>query len=331
MLRLGSVRSGPPLLVALALTVALAAPADAAVTFRWVFVNDPVTKEFFARPGARDALQQAADVLTKPLGDSLQARTISKPGKWILPFDPATGGGSAPLSRFVGGLLDPKGNLPIPADTILVVVGAHPFRADPFNHGGCLYSFSDVSRQNQKTVDKRGTTHGVPYVGVVSFANDPNLSFAKPKAGGSDFVASAEHELGHALGLINGTVDWDALTRSQGTQQRYFVGRNAVAAYKRMGGVVDDAHPGVPLDVRKPGHWAPSPGDLQAPGQAAVGLLQTRDGRPIRATMQEKVGSRFTELDFAALQDIGWRVSTTRAKSRPGTKAPPRGAKRPRR
>jgi hypothetical protein len=295
-------RLGAVLLGVFALMVGPVAPADAAVRLQWVMVNDPVTTELFARPGARAALQRAADAWTSRLGDSLEARTIASPEKWILPFDPTTGTGSAPLSRFVGPLLDGRGALPIPTDTIVVVVGAHQARADPLNHGGSLYSFSDITRPNQKTVDKRGTAHAVPYVGALSFSNDKNWSFGNPGPG--DFVAAAEHELGHVLGLINGNVDWDPLTRNQ----RYFVGRNAVAAYQALGGVIDAAHPGVPLDIQTPGHWAPSPGDPRAPGQPAVGLLQTRAGAAIRATMQEQARTRLTTLDFAALQDLGWRV-----------------------
>jgi hypothetical protein len=278
-------------------------PAKAEVRFKFVFATDKTTTDFY-QPPVKKSLQQAADALTVRLRDKLEQRTITNPSRpgW-LPFDPSNPSNSKPptLASFFGN----ADKVEIPADTIVVIVGAHSMQADRLNHGGSSYSYEDPNHPTQKNVDKRGTSHAVAYIGVVSFANDPAYAGPKPAR---DFAASAEHELGHVLGLINKQVDWDANARSQGGQQQYFMGVNAIAAYKSMGGVVDAAHPGVPLDLQTPGHWAPSPGDSQAPDQKKVGLLQTKTGTAIRATMQEFSQTRLTALDFAALKDIGWKL-----------------------
>src|SRR5262249_43523178 len=115
---------------------------------------------------------------------------------------------------------------------------------------------------------------------------------------------------------------WTATTDLAGN---YFTGKNAVAAYRALGGVpaaVTDPRPGqsslgVPLDIGAPGHWAPSPDDPQAANQAAVGLVPRRDDPvtgnlvDVRAGMQETIKTEFTGLDFAALKDIGWSLGTS--------------------
>jgi hypothetical protein len=290
-------------LAAIGLVLAAPVPANADIRFQWVFAKDKITTEFF-QPEIKKALQQAADDLTGRLGDKLEKRTISNPSNpgW-LNFDPSNPGNKTPptLASFFGD----ADKVDIPADTIVVLVGAHSFDSDRHNMGGSKYSFDDPNHPSQKNVDKRGTSHAVPYVGVVSFANDPGFTGPKPSR---DFVANAQHELGHVLGLINKQVDWDANTRSQNGQQQYFVGPSAIAAYKTLGGVIDSSHPGVPLDIQTAGHWAPSPGDPQSTDQKKVGLLQTEKEMAIRATMQEFTKTRLTALDYAALKDIGWEL-----------------------
>jgi hypothetical protein len=290
-------------LPAVALLLAAPAPANAGVHFQWVFARDKVTTDFF-QPKIKNDLQQAADNLTRRLGDNLERRSITNPSNpgWLR-FDPSDWGNKKPPT--LASYFENADAVDIPADTIVVIVGAHPAGSDRLNHGGSTYSFDDPMNPSRKNVDKRGTSHAVAYVGVLSFANDPSFTGPNPAR---DFIASAEHELGHILGLINDQVDWDAKTSGNGGQQQYFVGPFAVAAYKMIGGDVGPTHPGIPLDIRTPGHWAPSHGDPQSPDQEHVGFLQTKSGTAVHAAMQEITQVRFTPVDFAALKDIGWQL-----------------------
>jgi hypothetical protein len=277
--------------------------AGAQVRFQFVYAQDRTTADFF-QPEIKKALQQAADTLTSRLYDRLEKRTITNPNVpgWVV-FDPSNPANPTPptLASFFGNAT----KVEVPADTVLVLVGAHAYASDRLNHGGSSYSFSDPRAPTQATVDKRGTKHGAPFIGVVSFANDPAYLGPSPSR---DFMMNAQHELLHVLGLFNKQVDWDTKSFSMRGQQYYFVGANALAAYKELGGVLDAARPGVPLDVKLPGHWAPSPGDSESPEQKNVGLLQGKDATPIRAALQENNQVRLTPLEYAALKDIGWDV-----------------------
>jgi hypothetical protein len=223
------------------------------------------------------------------------------------PVDPNSGTGGTQVSSFSS---QPGGSdlTKIPPETIPIIVGVH---------GDTHSSIGGFATNG----DKRGTNfaQGVPLVGAVSFSNDPDTNYDPTKTPPfGDFIAIAEHELTHALGFNDTFADWANLTSGKGPSGHalFFTGANAIKEYTQMGGVIDAMHPGVPLDLRQPGHWAPWPGEYEAgnagvpdPNQGIAGFFQDQNGGPLRACLQEINPARLTELDFAALKDIGWNIS----------------------
>jgi hypothetical protein len=291
----------------LILTASLwAGKASAAVHIQFDPVGDnaPI---FFSVQERMDALDAVKKTFEARLNDTL---TLSKAESSLTLFiDPRTGAApSVTLATFF-----PNG-LPLEQDTIHVLVGVHASSTNPSSIGG--YTFDD---------NRRGTSHVVPTVGILSFADRSgggDWCFHRDSCPNdfNDFVAVAEHELGHVLGFSDRNADFAAHTQAIGDRQAFFRGVNSIAAYTCMGGVIDATHPGVPLDLKTPGHWAPwrnaaGTDEYQAgqsgsadPNQGAAGFFETSTHVPIRAGMQEINAARVTELDFAALRDIGWQI-----------------------
>ena len=138
-------------------------------------------------------------------------------------------------------------------------------------------------------VENRGEPDGFSrWGGVVSFDNDGTANWhfdhnATPTGSDDDFFSVALHEIGHSLGL-GASNDWNAFI-SGGT----FTGAKAVASY---GGPV-------PADT---GHWTDGINSVLR----GTTTVQETAMDPIIQSGTRKV---FTELDIAALDDIGWDIA----------------------
>ncbi len=263
-------------------------PACSFLESRWLLsVNIQIdysydTTNFFNTPAKRYLIQLAASELSNALSkDQLSAISPSGNDVWSASFmNPATGA------------TQQVSNLSVPANTIIVYVGGRSLgsgsEAGDSSVGG--YSATgDTSWLN--TVAARGKTGALaatptsfgPWGGSIAFdTGSTNWFFGNATAGlgpnQTDFFTVAEHELGHILGL--GTSDaW--FSQISGNT---FIGPAATAVY---GGPV-------PLN---PGH------DHWADGTQSDGTNAVMD--PVLYG-----GSRlmFTDLDYAALADIGWVV-----------------------
>lgn len=288
----------------------LAAPA-AALTIDVRYDYD--SNGFFDQPGAREALQSAADFLGEMLHDSLDS--LIQPGganTWSATFNhPGTG---APVER-------PGWMLRIPADTVVVFVGARNLGGGTLGvggPGGFRVNYADPSWYRR--VQTRGEVGALlnpardfgPWGGSISFDLDRDWHFrtdGRPTGSRSDFVSIALHELLHVLGF--GTSDsFDARVFAGA-----FRGADAMAAW---GGPVP-LNPGA-------SHWRDD-GSCRFPlgfdPDGADNVLSTTFGSFGRAHGLDQIAlmdpvscligsQRFlqvaTDLDLAALRDIGWEV-----------------------
>ena len=249
------------------------------------------TQHFFnSNSTALSALNAAASVFETRFTDSLSAITSGGGNDFSTEF-------FNPADPYISPIT--LSNQSIGANVIRVYVGGADLGGSTLGVGGPGgYSCSGFGGFcGASNLDRgQGATSGAnavdfaPWGGSLSFDNNVstnwNFSAAQgPSSGQSDFYSVAVHELGHLLGF--GTAaSFDALVNSGGN----FTGMHAEAAY---GGSP------VPLYTDK-AHWA-------------EGTLSTVNGTPQEAAMDPTltIGQRkyFTELDYAAMKDIGWQVS----------------------
>jgi hypothetical protein len=253
-----------------------ASPASA-LSFVFDYTYD--TNNFFSQP-ARDALEAAADVFEARIIDSLSAITPGGRDSWTATtFNPGNG--------------DPLliSNPSIAADSLLVFAGGYDIAGSAIGIGG-PGGYSAGGSQSFFNSIKRGQAGaGVSDVGIwggaISFDTLTTWNFSidnSPISGQNDFLSVALHELGHLLGL-GASNSWDNRITNGA-----FTGPSAMSLF---GG-------SVPLQPNL-SHW----------------LEGTQSTLPGTTILQEAamdptiiVGTRklFTDLEFAALSDIGWQV-----------------------
>jgi|GEM_PF-5974319 len=252
-----------------------------AITIQFDYSLDEASTNWFGHPTLgqlrKDTLQQAANDLVSPLQDTLAAIQASGSNTWTASFPhPGTG---APVSI---------PNLFVPADTLIVYVGSgRSIDSDARADSGFSY-FGDTAWGD--AVEGRGEPGALlatptdigPWGGAITFNPASSWSYDNGATSGDNFYSTAQHELGHLLGISGGGTNptsWE--THVSGGN---FTGPKAVAA-----------NGGNPIPVGTPGHFAST---------------VTNEGR--RATMAETLDPTargFTDLDYAALDDIGWDVA----------------------
>ena len=274
--------TAPTLLLA-ALVLLLAArdlawsDAGSGIMIQFDFSYD--TTGFFDSPDRRVVLQLAADTLTARLGDDLAAIVPNRRNTWSASFlDPPTGNMATVT------------NLVVPANTLIVFVGARELPGAQAGQGG-PGGFSASGRSSfLNTVAARGESGALsgaptdfgPWGGSITFDQDTDWHFgataSELRFSEADFLTTALHELGHVLGF--GTApSWTELV-----VDKEFTGPTAVAEY--------DANGNVPLSPAL-GHWIAG---------------TTEEGALAIMTPSTLVGTQtaFGKLDFAGLDDIGW-------------------------
>ncbi len=242
---------------------------------------------FFNDPAHRAALERAGAELLSRVGGTLSAINPSGVNTWSAVFANPSTGQDVRLS-----------NLSVAADTLVVYAGGAGAGPEAGLGGPGGYSASGNAAW-QNTVADRGVAAGfTTWGGSVAFDTDLNWYFgadaaARP-AGEIDFQSIGVHELGHTLGLGT-SAEWDALVSGD-----KFVGRNAQGAN------------GGPVQLH---------GDRAHFAQGTKSGGQSVSLQPVMDTSR-RVG--FSALDYAALADIGWQVTTTSAPAAPTTPLPVR-------
>jgi hypothetical protein len=262
-----------------------------------------------ANQSRRTLLQTAADAVISRFADNLSAITPAGKAEWIpAVFHPSSG----PANQPTGTLVSLTRNLAIASNEIIIYAGARDLPGNRVGVGGTgSYSFPAATNVTQAEIQQINAFRDVvatrgqagattnpqtdlgPWGGSVSFDNQTQWYFGNDPSGIGDseldFISIATHEITHVLGFgINRTdaiTSWDRLASS--TQ---FAGPKARAAYRGSGNV--------PL---RNDHWADTVLD-----QFSQSTLMA--GQVLRGKRQ-----LFTELDFAAMHDIGWDVLSTQS------------------
>lgn len=248
------------------------------------------TLGFFNDPARRAELDRAADAYEARLNTTVDLASIAPSGSnsWTATtFNPSN------TSQYVN-----VSNLSVGTDTIVVFVGAES------STGGAeagLGGFGGYSASGStdwlNTLKSRGVGGFSSWGGSISFDASENWNFssAAPAANQLDFHTVVTHELGHVLGLGVAT-EWTNLV-SGGT----YTGANA--RYVNGG-----TNPFVSLS--NPGHWQQG--------------IKSQNVNAVSMQPMVSQGSRveFSELDFAALADLGWQVTNIGGVSPPPVSPP---------
>ncbi|MCB1887676.1 MAG: matrixin family metalloprotease [Rhodocyclaceae bacterium] len=228
----------------------------------------------------RNVLDYVAAEFGSRLTDTLDSETYGL----LNFFDPAGPGGAGIQLT----------NQTIAADTLRVYVGASQLGGSTVGLGGP--GGGSIRSRGETGV---GSTDFAPWGGAISFDVDTNWYVdndptTREAFSGFDFYSVATHELGHVLGF--GTAgSWFSQVSGSG-----FVGDAAVATYSAEQGSPQGS---VPL-AGGLSHWSNGLTSFVGGVRQEVAL----DG-----TIGFGVRKDFTDLDWAALADIGWEVSPVSA------------------
>ncbi|MBC7820459.1 MAG: matrixin family metalloprotease, partial [Planctomycetaceae bacterium] len=242
------------------------------------------TNNFFDTQAKKDLLQTAADSLASHLADNLLAITPGPSGfgfdnTWDAIFDdPATG-----LDHSIT-------DMTVAAGTIIVYAGGRDLPGSTVGQGGPGGFSSSGTTEFNELVAARGQAGALLatetdfslWGGAITFDTANEWHFGLTTDGldsnETDFLSVAQHEIGHLLGIGTARSWQNQITGSS------FTGAASVASF---GG-------NVPLfgDLA---HWAE---DTTSNGQIAT----------MNPVLLNGTRALFTELDFAALSDVGWEV-----------------------
>lgn len=284
----------PFVVLAIGLVLQLVTGADAGVTIDFRYGDDPElfidSTGFFDDAARKTLLDTAGAYVSSLLGDQLTAIPASDlenvENIWQASFQNP----SNPLSELLTTL-----ELEVPEDTLVIFVAGRTFADSSTlataDHGKTLpfktsSVFEDLldSRGQMGALGTTPTDYG-PWGGSIAFNIDRSWSFASPGespgSGTDDFFTAAVHEIAHVLG-IGTAASWNVLIDP--IDSTLFTGSASMDVF---GGAV-------PLATGDTDHFANSGIDPEP-------LMD-----PDLSTGQRKF---LTELDLAALRDIGWEVT----------------------
>lgn len=259
--------------------LASAQPALANIDIQFDYTYD--SNSFFADQARRDVLEAAASIFESRFTDTLTAIDSSGSNNFTTVF-------FNPSDPF--GLDITLSSQDIAANAIIVYAGGANMGGGTLGIGGpggfgCSGSFSFCSDAN---LDRgQGATSGAnpvdvaPWGGAISFDTTTAWNFSissGPAFSQYDFYSVAVHELGHLLGFA--------------TSDSFY----ALVS----GGNFNGPTTGTVALFGDESHWAP-------------GTMSTVNGNPQEAAMDPDIANgqrkHFTDLDFAAMDDIGWQVT----------------------
>lgn len=230
------------------------------------------TSGFFDNPAHRAILEQAGDDLTSRITSSLAAIAPGGANSWTARFFNPASGGEVQLP-----------NLAVPADTLIVFVGSQNISGSEAGYGGPGGYRVSGSIDWQNIVANRGQTGFSTWGGSITFDSDANWYFGASASGlGNnklDFYSVAVHELGHVLGFGASSEFAGHVSGS------VFTGTTAGAIYSSAPPLASDTS-----------HWKQ--------GTEANGAHVAME--PV---LLANTRVYFSDLDYAALRDIGWQVS----------------------
>lgn len=256
----------------------LASPVTQALTIEF---NYDLDAGFFSNTTAKNLLESAGQYFSGLLLDDLDSVVINSTVTL-----PGAGSGTA---------ID----ITSPADTLTVFVGGVALGENTLGLGGPVWSTAtDFRGETGHTNDPATATDFAPWYGRVSFNSgrsdwyfDPDLSTDSDLTSNAnpvyDFYSVALHELGHVLG-IGLAPSWDHWVNSA---DNTFSGPASMAGNGGNLIALTDDHT----------HWM----DDTMNTIAGLGSFEAA----MDPTIYNKSRKLFTDLDIAALKDIGWEVT----------------------
>ena len=287
--------------------LSLAAPAESrAIEIEIDYTFD--TAGFFDQPGSREAFRAVCDIYESLITDALAP---------IRPADFPRSSWSPSVQRPDTGEFQSLGNIAIPRDTVFIFAGARPL--ETIGEAGATRYIAQGSQPWFDTVIGRGRSGALanpetaysPWGGPVAFDLSRSWNFATDGPGGqtaaTDFVPVALSLVAYTLGI--GTAEaWD-----NQISENTFTGTNAVSAFgapvplsPNLSNWRDDGACVPPL-----GHDPSNPLNLLSPTVRMFGNPGGRDQQVLLDPSICYLGETLkvlTELDAAALEDIGWTV-----------------------
>lgn len=271
--------------------LASAQPALANIDIQFDYTYD--SNSFFADQARRDVLEAAASIFESRFTDSLTTITSGGGNDFsISTFNP-----SNPFNSLADINLS---NQSFGSDVIYVYAGGADLGSalgiggpGGFSCSGFGSFCSDASQRGQGETQNVYDGFGnlilnaidvAPWGGSITFDTLSSWNFSVsngPEFSEFDFYSVAVHELGHLLGF--------------GTTDSYY---NLISGSIFIGPTTGS----VPVydPINDGGHWAP-------------GTMSTVNGNPQEAAMDPDIANgqrkHFTDLDFAAMKDIGWQVA----------------------
>ena len=256
------------------------------------------TSGFFNDPTRRAVLQQAVNEVAARIDTNLGAITPSGSNTWSATFfNPSTG-----YQQTVS-------NLNVPADTLVVFVGGRDLNGSEAGSGGFGGWSASGSSSWLSYIPNRGTSTTMPWGGSLSFDTyGTNWSFSLTKVASNaiDFYSVAQHELGHLLGI--------------GTSSKWF---NQISGGAFQGAAAKSVYGG-PVPVQAGGtHWADGVkgGGCFCPSCTGASAASTAQAS-LDPTLPWGLRVGFSELDFAALRDLGWNVTAPNTSTSPPVSPP---------
>ncbi len=259
------------------------------VTIQFDYSEDSL--DFFAsHPQAKTVLEEAGQIISSQLHDSLAAITPGGHDTWMATFlNP-----SDPTGSYIQ-----LNNLTIPANTIVVFVGGADLASttltqessDGWSGSGSTAWLNLLAGRGQAgALTDRATDFG-PWGGAISFNESAKWSFAgtdgSPGTGQVDFLTVALQQLGAVLG-VGTSASWaDGL----GSKGDTFIRSHSEAAY------------GGPVPTNGTG-WSAG---LTSAGQEPLFDMKVQPGER----------RQLTPLDLAGLADIGWTVDQLAVTTQP--------------
>lgn len=262
------------------------------LTFDIVFDYTYDTTGFFAPQARREILETAASVFESRITDDLTAITPGGSNTWNAIFNNPTTNQQETIP-----------NLTIPADTVIIYVGARNLTSGlglggpgGFNAVASPAFLENLQTRGEAGVDPDSTndTDFSLWGGTIAFDNAVTWNFTlnEPVSGENDLYSVALHEVAHVLGF--GTSD---SFRNLIDDSNNFIGTVTTTAF---GGPV-------PISVDQFGN--PDEGHFASNTMGIIPGTTTPQESALDPQLTTGTRKVITDIDWGALDDLGWDVT----------------------